>query len=105
MAIVAAKNEQVKSQPGVRSERSHPMVVQLAWNRTLVVSSSTRVDYRLHECIVHRYDAVAEARACFRQDGRQCRSRRDRDIFHDVMLEVAFRFDSDVQARISGERG
>src|SRR5438094_824470 len=62
MAVASAQHEDVDRRPRLVAERSHPVIVKTARQRSLVIRSSADIDRHLHQSIVHRHHAISVSR-------------------------------------------
>src|SRR5581483_2529559 len=85
-------------------ERAHPVVVQLAGQRSAVIRPAAEIERAVDERVVHWDGAIAEPRARRRCKRHESLADGDRDIFDDVMLEIPGRLDVEPDTCIARER-
>jgi hypothetical protein len=104
MPVASAKDADVKRHDRVIGERPHPVLVQRARKRSLVIGPAAKVEGGMHERVVHRHGAITVPGCGRRRHLPNRGPERDGNVLNEVVAQVSLRVHLEVQTRIPCQR-
>jgi hypothetical protein len=105
VSVRASEHPCMDGRVRVIGERSKPVIIQRAWNRSAVIRTAPEVNGHFNERVVHRNDAMTIARARRWHEVRDGSTERYSDVFDQMVLEISGSLQRQILTRVACERG